>query len=506
MLPGSTGLSRRRYLIPARFASGLVLLLLVGFPAAGFADVTVDRIRHWSGPEHTRVVLDLSGSPVYRDRRTADPPAVTLEVDALAAAGIGWQAIGDGRLQTIAVEPRAEGGLKITFALAGQRAVKVFTLEPGTGKPYRIVVDVLGAPSSGTPPPPTTPAAPPPAEPTPAPAAPGVTITPERGPSPPGPGSELPAGGPSKDPAPMAAPPAEPAVSGSRTESAPAAAPAVPAGSQKSSPTVTDTSALAAAVRPRPAPRSHPWVVVVDPGHGGEDPGAKGPGGVLEKNLCLALSRALVADLNRRPGIRAHLTRDEDVFLPLRRRTRIAAEKSADLFVSVHANSSRDKTVRGTEVYFLSLRGASVAGAREVAMRENAADLVAGVPPAAQDDIEEILLDLMRTKVLERSSEMAATVIDGLQADKNLVLRGVKQAGFDVLKTASMPSILVETAFISHSKEAKMMKTKAFQERFGKLVGGALAAYLARVGATDQAPPATPAAASPPVTAGAAGS
>jgi N-acetylmuramoyl-L-alanine amidase len=227
---------------------------------------------------------------------------------------------------------------------------------------------------------------------------------------------------------------------------------------------------------------------------------------VLEKNLCLALSRALVEDLNRRPGVRAYLTRDEDVFLPLRRRTRIAAEKSADLFVSVHANSSRDKAAHGTEVYFLSLRGASDAGAREVAMRENAADLVAGVPPAAQDDIEEILLDLMRTKVLERSSELAATVIDGLQADKNLVLRGVKQAGFDVLKTASMPSILVETAFISHAKEAKMMKSKAFQERFAKNVGGALAAYLTRVGATDQAPPATPAAASPPVTTGAAGS
>jgi N-acetylmuramoyl-L-alanine amidase len=112
----------------------------------------------------------------------------------------------------------------------------------------------------------------------------------------------------------------------------------------------------------------------------------------------------------------------------------------------------------------------------------------------------------MRTKVLERSSELAATVIDGLQADKNLVLRGVKQAGFDVLKTASMPSILVETAFISHAKEAKMMKSKAFQERFAKNVGGALTAYLTRVGATDQAPPATPAAASPPVTTGAAGS
>ncbi len=228
--------------------------------------------------------------------------------------------------------------------------------------------------------------------------------------------------------------------------------------------------------------------MVIDPGHGGEDPGARGPGGVLEKDLCLALGRALAADLNRRPGIEAHLTRDKDFFIPLRRRTRIAAEKTADLFVSVHANASRDKSAHGTEVYFLSLRGASDAGAREVAMRENASDLVAGVPPTAQDEIEEILVDLMRTKVLERSSELASTVIDGLQADNRLVLRGVKQAGFDVLKTASMPSILIEAAFISHSKEAKLMKSKSFQQRFGSLVGGALADYLTRAGAVDAAP------------------
>src|SRR5688572_14742810 len=121
-------------------------------------------------------------------------------------------------------------------------------------------------------------------------------------------------------------------------------------------------------------------------------------------------------------------------------------------------------------------------------MRENASDLVAGVPPTAQDEIEEILVDLMRTKVLERSSELASTVIDGLQADNRLVLRGVKQAGFDVLKTASMPSILIETAFISHSKEAKLMKTKSFQQRFGSLVGGAVADYLTRAGAVDEVP------------------
>jgi N-acetylmuramoyl-L-alanine amidase len=455
------------------------VLLSAGLPATGWASLTVDHLRHWSGPEHTRVVLDLNGPPVFKERRAADPPLVILDIEGQAGPGTSSMAIGDGRLQSIQVEPRAEGGIRITCVLHDARAVKVFTLGARDGKPHRIVVDVLGAPSSS---PPRAASAPPPAPP----AASEPLVVAESSPVPAPPDTE-PAG------TPAAVPEGQAPVMAAAAKGAAAA-----------------ESTLAAVTPPPPkrnaAPQTRPWIVVVDPGHGGEDPGARGPGGVLEKNLCLALARALTADLNKRPGIRAHLTRDEDVFLPLRRRTRIAAEKSADLFVSVHANSSRDKTARGTEVYFLSLRGASDAGAREVAMRENAADLVAGVPPAAQDEIEEILLDLMRTKTLERSSELAATVIEGLQSDKDLILRGVKQAGFDVLKTASMPSILVETAFISHSKEAKMMKSKSFQERFGKLVGGAVADYLARVGAVDQAPRGTPAAAAPPLESRPAGS
>lgn len=460
------------------------VLLSAGLAAPSRAGLTVDHLRHWSGPEHTRVVLDLNGPPVFKERRTADLPLVILDIDGQAGPGTSSMAIGDGRLQSIQVEPRAEGGIRITCVLHDARAVKVFTLGARDGKPHRIVVDVLGAPSSSppravvSPPPPTQPPASEPRVVAESSSAPTGTGTP--------PAETPPAQSAATVPAPQGKAP-DVAASAAAVESTLAAIPLPPA-------------------KRNAAPQTRPWIVVVDPGHGGEDPGARGPGGVLEKNLCLALGRALTADLNKRPGIRAYLTRDEDVFLPLRRRTRIAAEKSADLFVSVHANSSRDKTARGTEVYFLSLRGASDAGAREVAMRENAADLVAGVPPAAQDEIEEILLDLMRTKVLERSSELAATVIEGLQSDKDLVLRGVKQAGFDVLKTASMPSILVETAFISHSKEAKMMKSKSFQERFGKLVGGAVADYLARVGAVDQAPRSTPAAAAPPLESRPAGS
>jgi N-acetylmuramoyl-L-alanine amidase len=204
-----------------------------------------------------------------------------------------------------------------------------------------------------------------------------------------------------------------------------------------------------------------------------------------EKDVCLALAKVLAADLNRRPGYTVHLTRDKDVFLHLRERTRIAAEKKADLFVSIHCNSSPSKKARGTEVFFLSLRGASDESAREVAMRENAADHVEGVPAESQEEIEDILVDLLQTSALERSSELAATIVERLREDKNLELRGVKQAGFDVLKTAGMPSILVEAAFISHQKESKLLKSSDFQRRFARLVSSGIAEFLDRAAATE---------------------
>src|SRR5207249_8952682 len=141
--------------------------------------------------------------------------------------------------------------------------------------------------------------------------------------------------------------------------------------------------------------RTRTRIIAVDAGHGGEDPGARGPHGVLEKTVVLAMARTLVAELNRMPGIQATLTRDGDYFIPLRDRYRIAEKMKADLFISIHANSSRRWTRldRGSEVYFLSLTGASDAADRDLADVENAADLVGGVPQQAEDDLVNILYD-----------------------------------------------------------------------------------------------------------------
>lgn len=439
----------------------IALLSTGSTPAANAAAaIRVERIRHSSTPERTRIVLDLSGTPSFRTTETGHPPAVIVELDgARFDPGVGPLAIGDGRVLAIRVLPPDRLPAQIVLDLAGRRSTKVFTVPAGDGKPDRLVIDVFGAPVSDAGSPRADPALPPPPE-----TRPDTTLGPA------GTSSALP----------------PPAVPGAAVPVHPKPEPAATARSQAQERLVP--------VRPR--------VIVIDPGHGGHDPGARGPGGLREKDVCLVLAKAVAAELNRRPGLKAVLTRDTDVFLHLRQRTRIAAEHKADLFISIHANSSRSKSARGTEVYFLSLRGASDEAASEVAMRENAADHVGGVPAESQGEIEDILVDLMRASALERSSELAVTVIEHLRADGDLELRGVKQAGFDVLKTAGMPSILIETAFISHAKEAKLLKNRDFQRRFGTMVSTAVAGFLDRAAATD-APAAAgrpaPAAASPTV-------
>jgi N-acetylmuramoyl-L-alanine amidase len=218
-------------------------------------------------------------------------------------------------------------------------------------------------------------------------------------------------------------------------------------------------------------------VVVIDPGHGGEDPGAVGKRGLKEKDICLKMARKLKENLDAVPGIKAHLTRNGDYFIPLRKRTKIAKDLGADVFISIHMNASRSRGAFGTEVFFLSLTGATDQAARELAEMENAADLVGGVPLEAEEDIVSILTDLKQSNAIARSSELAEEIIDSLGRHRSLVARGVKQAGFTVLKSADFPCVLVEVAFISNSSEAALMKSDDFHEEVVNLLSDAVRRY-----------------------------
>jgi N-acetylmuramoyl-L-alanine amidase len=240
-------------------------------------------------------------------------------------------------------------------------------------------------------------------------------------------------------------------------------------------------SASPAAPRP-PAPKpmgDDPGgvrTVVIDPGHGGSDLGAQGPGGTLEKDVALAIARRLRATLANSFGLQVFLTRDRDDDLSLDERTAIANNYKADLFVSIHANASRARSANGSEVYFLSYQ-ASDDESRRVAQAEGMAALPAA--PAGGADLALILWDMAQAEHLEESSLLAVRIQEELAAVTSSQGRGVKQAPFRVLVGAAMPAVLVEVAFISNAEEEKLLAGEAFQ--------GKVAAALARgIGRYDQ--------------------
>lgn len=207
-------------------------------------------------------------------------------------------------------------------------------------------------------------------------------------------------------------------------------------------------------------------IIAIDAGHGGEDPGATGKNGTHEKDVVLAIAKELAQQVNAEPGMRAVLIRDGDYFVPLRDRMQRARRQQADLFVSVHADSIRNRDVTGSSVYVLSQRGATDEAARWLAERENAADLVGGVSLENKGDVlASVLLDLSQTAALNASQAAASSVLRRLDQIGEVRKRRVQQARFLVLKSPDVPSMLVETAYISNPAEEKRLRSRSYQGR-----------------------------------------
>jgi N-acetylmuramoyl-L-alanine amidase len=263
-----------------------------------------------------------------------------------------------------------------------------------------------------------------------------------------------------------------------------------------SSPPGEKPPAQAAVARPparpaEPAGGEAVRTVVIDPGHGGENPGARGPGGSLEKDISLAIARKLRAELVNARGLQVFLTRDRDVDLELDDRTAIANNYKADLFVSIHANASRARGAKGAEVYFLSYQ-ASDDDSRRTAQLEGAADPL----PEAQagTDLALILWDMAQAEHLEESSALASRIQEELASVTGSEGRGVKQAPFRVLVGAAMPAVLVEVAFISNPEEEKLLDSEAYQGKVAASLARGIERYrhehAARLGAVGRSEPA----------------
>ena len=220
-------------------------------------------------------------------------------------------------------------------------------------------------------------------------------------------------------------------------------------------------------------------VVAVDAGHGGQDPGAIGHGGTREKDVVLAIARALAERINGEPGMRAVLTRDRDEFLVLRDRIGRARLAKADMFVSIHADSIANRDVSGSSVYVLSEHGASNEAARWLADRENAADLMGGVKLDDKDkQLASVLLDLSQTANISASMTAAQRVIGSLDAVGQVRKAQVQQAGFVVLKSPDIPSMLVETAYISNPEEEVSLRNTRHQAALADAVFAGLRGYF----------------------------
>lgn len=231
----------------------------------------------------------------------------------------------------------------------------------------------------------------------------------------------------------------------------------------------------------RPKRQRRDLIVAIDPGHGGEDPGAIGANRTREKDVVIAIAKRLKARIDREPGMRAVLTRDGDYYVGLRKRMDIARRHGADLFVSVHADAFQDPRVNGSSVYILSRNGASSEAARWLAEQENASDLVGGVSLDDKDELlASVLLDLSQTATMSASTEVARTVLKELRSVVKTHKRQVERAGFMVLKSPDIPSILVEADFITNPLVERRLMDASHQNRLAEAVVRGVKTYFTR--------------------------
>lgn len=231
--------------------------------------------------------------------------------------------------------------------------------------------------------------------------------------------------------------------------------------------------------QPGKAGRDRPIVIMLDPGHGGEDPGAIGKYRTREKDVVLQIARRLHALIEKEGNMKSYMTRNEDVFIPLKVRVAKAQKQRADLFVSIHADAFSSRQPSGSSVFALSTKGATSTAAKYLADTQNAADLIGGVSKSGDRYLDHTLFDMVQSLTINDSLKFGKAVLNRLGQVNNLHKNRVEQAGFAVLKAPDIPSILVETAFISNIAEERKLKTAKFQQEVAESILAGIKAYFA---------------------------
>ncbi|AVH36666.1 N-acetylmuramoyl-L-alanine amidase [Pseudomonas monteilii] len=393
----------------------IVGLLLTTVTVDALAVTQVKSVRLWRAPDNTRLVFDLSGPVQHSVFTLSAPDRLVIDINGATLAAPLNVATSNTPISSVRSAQRTPTDLRVVVDLKKSVTPKSFTLAPNAQYGNRLVVDLYDQEADAI-----AASAPPPA------------------------------------PAPVQTPATTPAVPVSPAQPA-IKLPPVPSGKRD-------------------------IVVAIDAGHGGEDPGASGSRGQHEKDIVLQIAKELQRQINSEKGFRAELTRTGDYFIPLRKRTEIARKKGADLFISIHADAAPSRAAFGASVFALSDRGATSETARWLADTENRSDLIGGAGNVSLDDKDRmlagVLLDLSMTATLSSSLNVGQKVLGNMGRVTSLHKQRVEQAGFMVLKSPDIPSILVETGFISNNNEAAKLATASHQQALARSIHTGVRQYF----------------------------
>jgi N-acetylmuramoyl-L-alanine amidase len=439
---------RRRTLLKA---GGTLLLSVIAPLRAGAAQIMAVRV--WPAPDYTRVTLENDSDLKAEHFIVPDPPRLVVDIEGLDLNAtlkslVAKVQSNDPYIKQVRVGQNRPGVVRLVFDLKEEVKPQVFTLEPVAGYRHRLIFDLY----------PVQPVDP-------------IARMIEQG-------DWNKDGAVAVAPAPAAPPAAVPAPPPAITP------PQIEAGIRLE-PEIAGSNAGVAVIPRRDSKPATQQVtrlitVALDPGHGGEDPGATGATGMREKDVVLAIAKRLKAKLEALPNVRVMLTRDGDYFVPLGQRVEKARKVQADLFVSIHADAFVVPSARGSSVFVLSEKGASSTAARWLATDQNKADLIGGINMGSHDrQLASVLFDLSTTAQINDSMKLGKAVLSQIGGINRLHKGAVEQAGFAVLKAPDIPSILVETAFISNPEEEAKLKDGGYQDKLADAITTGIKSYFA---------------------------
>lgn len=373
----------------------ILAILIVGlFSTNCYGSLEILNVRHWSAPDHTRIVLDVDGEPNYEMTESKNLLVLNFKESSFHKSIPAKIIINKPGIQKMVFHHLDEDNVKIEFFLDQYKKVEVFKLKKFQDKPNRIVVDIILEQIS--------------------------------------------------------------------KEEEKAAAGQIPELRKKK-------------------------IIVIDPGHGGEDPGAVGKKRTYEKNVVLSISRELKRAINSMPGYRAVLTRDNDYYVSFAKRLQKAKDLGASLFISIHADAARNRSAKGSSVYCLSTGAASNEAAKLLARNENLSDILGGVPGSdSNNESSEIIMNMFQTNTINLSKIYAGIVMQHLDVVNCLKYKSVQEAPFRVLKLPDIPAVLIETAYISNPQEENLLKNNRFQKTLATAIASSTSEYLSGTAAAVQ--------------------